>query len=100
MAKSVLPPLIQCRMWWAWVHAGGRLQPGKAHPWSRAINARRWCAETRRWLRPSFSGTPSPSMRMAVSSQSHAMRRALAAEIGPIQGIHPGATGSAPNMAR
>jgi len=46
LAKSVVPPLIQCRMWWAWVHAGGRLQPGKAHPWSRAINARRWCAET------------------------------------------------------
>jgi len=32
-----------------------------------------------------FQRYPTPSMRMAVSSQSHAMRRALDAEIGPIQ---------------
>jgi len=36
---------------------------------------------------------------IAVTSQSQAIRRAPAAEMGPSQGIQPGATGFVPNSA-
>lgn len=38
---AVSPPSAQCRRWWASHSPGGRSQPGKLHPPSRATNARR-----------------------------------------------------------
>ena len=46
MFITVGPPLAQCLMWCASVQAGTHVQPGKAQPLSRAINATRCSALT------------------------------------------------------
>ena len=55
---TVGPPLAQCRIWCASVHAGTHVQPGNAQPLSRAINATRCSGVTNRF--PGFASSGAP----------------------------------------
>ena len=60
MFTAVSPLSIQCCRWCAVQTPGGRSQPGKTHPPSRATKARRMPIGTVRIARPTSRGSDSP----------------------------------------
>ncbi len=70
---TVGPPLAQCLMWCASVQAGTHVQPGKAQPLSRAINATRCSALTN--LFPGFA-----SKGAAVIVEQHGRQETITSE--------------------
>ena len=60
VSMLVSPPSAQWWQWCAWHSAGGRSQPGKAHPRSRATSARRRDSGAVRIARPTTSGSDAP----------------------------------------
>ena len=82
----VWPPWYQAFQWCASVHATGAVQPGNRQPWSRACNALRIQCGTRRCVRPTSNGMPVVGSSTArQTSQSHAIRWAMAAGMSPNQ---------------
>lgn len=72
--RSVRPPRDHSMMWWASHHEGGRSQPGKRHPPSRAASAMRCRGENSRCDRPRSTTCPVESMMIGVTPASHTAR--------------------------
>jgi hypothetical protein len=79
--------------------AGGRVQPGNAHPPSRTTRAAHWAGVTVRRARPTSSGMPAESVMTPVMSASQPSRRAAAADSGPPDSNPAGATPRWPALA-
>ena len=76
------------------------MHPAKTQCPSRASMPRRMAAVAARWSRPTSSGSPAGSVKMASTPASQASRRAVSGQIGPAQASSPPVTPGAPRGAQ